>query len=52
MNDVLALLGLLTLTGLAGHLARLVVRDGYGTNGPPRSHLAEAGSWIDRELGR
>lgn len=52
MNELLALAALLLLTALAVHLARLTARDGYGTMAPPRSHEAERGTWLERELGR
>ena len=37
---------------LAVRLWRLVASDGLGAVPAPRSHGAELGSWIDRELGR
>ena len=53
MNEYLALfLGLLALLVLVAHLVRLVARDGLGTVAAPRSHRAELGTWVDRELGR
>ena len=52
MNELLAVVALLILTALAVHLARLAARDGYGTLAPPRSHDAERGTRVERELGR
>jgi len=52
MNELLALLGLIAFLVVAVRLARLVMRDGLGTNAPPRSHRAELGTWVDRELKR
>ncbi|MFC5678245.1 hypothetical protein [Aeromicrobium endophyticum] len=46
------LLALLAPIALVVHLARLTVRDGYGTLAPPRSHDAERGTRVERELGR
>lgn len=47
---VIVLVGLLAL--VAGCLARLVARDGLGSNPRPRSHVAELGTAADRELRR
>jgi hypothetical protein len=52
MNEILALVALLILVPLAVHLGRLTARDGYGTLAPPRSHAAERGTRLERELGR
>ena len=52
MNEILALVATLLLTSLAVHLGRLTARDGYGTSAPPRSHAAERGTRVERELGR
>ncbi|MET0820114.1 MAG: hypothetical protein ABWY58_04045 [Aeromicrobium sp.] len=52
MNEFLATVGLLTLIALVVHLGRLTARDGYGTLAPPRSHDAERGTRVERELGR
>ena len=52
MNELLALVAILILTALVVHLARLTARDGYGTLAPPRSHDAERGTRVERELGR
>ena len=46
------LLAVLAPTVLVVHLARLIVCDGYGTLAPPRSHEAERGTRVERELGR
>jgi hypothetical protein len=50
MNMILALIGLLALLASVVRLARLVARDGYGVCAPPRSHPAELGTWVDRQL--
>ena len=52
MNEILAAIGLLGLLAVTVHLARLVARDGLGSNPVPRSHRAELGTWVDRELRR
>ncbi|MBP2391459.1 hypothetical protein [Aeromicrobium fastidiosum] len=52
MNVVMSLIGLLALFLVAVRLARLVARDGLGSNLPPRSHGAELGTWADRQLQR
>jgi hypothetical protein len=52
MTELLAVVALLVLTALTVHLGRLTVRDGYGTLAPPRSHDAERGARVERELGR
>ncbi len=52
MNELLALIGLIVLTVIGILLARLVRRDGLGSNPAPRSHAAELGTWVDRELAR
>ena len=52
MNIFLLALAVGVLVVVASRLARLVVRDGLGSNPPPRSHRAEMGSWIDQELQR
>jgi hypothetical protein len=52
MNTLLVLIGLLALAAIGIHLARLVARDGLGSNPVPRSHATELGTWVDRELGR
>lgn len=49
---VFALIGLVLLIVVMARLVRLVARDGLGSNPPPRSHHAELGSWVDRELKR
>lgn len=52
MNQILALVGLLSVLAASVHLARLVARDGYGTNPAPRSHREELGGRVAQELGR
>lgn len=52
LPGLLALLVLMAFLAAAMRLARLVVRDGLGTNVPPRSHRAELGTWADQELRR
>ena len=52
MNMLLVIIGLLALVAAGTHLARLVARDGLGSNPAPRSHAAELGTWVDRELSR
>jgi hypothetical protein len=52
MNLVLALLGLIALAATTARLVWLVMRDGLGTNPPPRSHREELGSWADQQLHR
>lgn len=58
MNDVIAVNGLLVIAAIVAlglvalYLARLVKRDGLGSNPPPRSHVAELGAWADRQLQR
>lgn len=52
MNEIITLLGLLALVASTIHLVRLVTRDGLGSNTAPRSHRAELGTRIDRELRR
>ena len=49
MKELLAVLAPIVLVA---HLVRLTVRDGYGTLAPPRSHDAERGTRVERELGR
>ena len=45
---ILLLAALLVLVVLTGTLARTVLRDGYGHNPAPRSHLAELDAWARR----
>jgi hypothetical protein len=56
MIELLALIGLLTVGAGAVvavvNLARWVARDGYGSTPVPRSHAAELGTWVDRQLRR
>lgn len=52
MDIWLALIGLVLFVIVLVRLARLVARDGLGSNPLPRSHHDELGSWVDRELGR
>ena len=52
MNLMLLVLAIMAFLVISAHLTRLVVHDGLGSNPPPRSHRAEMGSWIDRELQR
>ncbi len=50
MDMVFALVGLVLLIVVVTRLARLVARDGLGSNPLPRSHREELGTWVDREL--
>jgi hypothetical protein len=52
MNEILALLGLVALAVIGLLLARLVRCDGLGTVSAPRSHSADLGTWVERELRR
>ncbi|MET0929509.1 MAG: hypothetical protein ABWX74_08320 [Aeromicrobium sp.] len=52
MNVLLLLLAFGITLVIAARLARLVAHDGLGTDPPPRSHRAELGAWVDRELQR
>lgn len=52
MNEFLALIGLIALGVIGILLARLVRCDGLGSTATPRSHAAELGTWVDRELRR
>ncbi|MET1038110.1 MAG: hypothetical protein ABW075_07530 [Aeromicrobium sp.] len=52
MNVVLLLLAFGVFLLVAARLTRLVMRDGLGSNPPPRSHRAELGTWVDQELQR
>lgn len=52
MNIWLLLVGAVLLLIVAVRLARLIARDGLGSNPLPRSHHEELGTWVDRELRR
>ena len=52
MNAIILVIGLAALVGIGVHLARLVARDGLGTNPLPRSHREELGSWSAQEMSR
>lgn len=52
MNVLWAVVALVALIALSAYLWRLVARDGLGTTRPPRSHVDELGTWIERELQR
>jgi hypothetical protein len=52
MNVLLLLLAFGAFLVIAARLTRLVMRDGLGSNPPPRSHRAELGTWVDQELQR
>jgi hypothetical protein len=52
MNELLALIGLTALVVIGLLLTRLVARDGLGWTTVPRSHVAELGTWVEREMRR
>jgi hypothetical protein len=52
MTILVLLAALAVLLLIVVRLARLVMRDGLGSNPPPRSHRAELGTWVDQELQR
>jgi hypothetical protein len=52
MNVLLLLLLFGAFLVVAARLTRLVARDGFGSNPPPRSHRAELGTLVDQELQR
>lgn len=52
MNELLALIGLTALVVIGLVLTRVVARDGLGWTAAPRSHVAELGTWADRDLRR
>lgn len=52
MNELVFVIAPIALVGLGVYLWRLVARDGHGVTRPPRSHRAELGTWVDRELQR
>ncbi|MET0931897.1 MAG: hypothetical protein ABWX74_20450 [Aeromicrobium sp.] len=52
MTALLLLLTFGILLVIAARLTRLIAHDGLGSNPPARSHRAELGTWVDRELQR